>query len=103
MAQHRAHYQLCEPHVKAILHVLIELWETARQCGTEDALTFHMQHENYKAPVKKALQAELSSRLEVCATSLTGHALSTPVVHAAHCGVCTTPALSTAQVVHAAH
>ncbi len=32
----REHYALCEPGVKEILHVMIEIWETARQCQSEE-------------------------------------------------------------------
>ena len=32
---HRDHYAICEGRVKGILHVLVELWETARQSSAE--------------------------------------------------------------------
>ena len=72
---HRDHYHICEARVKGILHVLIELWESARQCGAEDMLTFHMQHENYKGAVKRTLAAELAGRLEELLTRLSAEAL----------------------------
>ena len=75
VAQHREHYALCEPRVKEVLFVMIELWETVRQCGVEEALTFHLQHENYKSAVKKALAAELTERIHQLSARLSSELL----------------------------
>eukprot|EP00966_Prymnesium_polylepis_P007983 183697-Prymnesium_polylepis.1 len=32
---HRAHYAACEPAVKEIIRVMLQIWETARQCQAE--------------------------------------------------------------------
>ena len=36
MVSYNAHYTVCEPHVKDILFVMIEVWETLRQCQPEE-------------------------------------------------------------------
>ena len=64
VAFHRAHYDVCEPRVKEILYVMIEIWESARQCQPEEALTFHLQHDNYTRAVKKKLAHELTAKLK---------------------------------------
>ena len=64
VAYHRTHYASIENEVKAILHALVEIWETARQCQAEEALPFHLQHEQYARAVKRKLAAELTSKLK---------------------------------------
>ena len=64
VALHRAHYAVCEPIVKQVLFVLIEIWETLRQCQVDEALVFHLQHQNYARAVKKRLAVELTARLK---------------------------------------
>ena len=64
ISSHRAHYKVCEPHVKEILVIMLEIYETARQCQPEQHLHFHLTHIDYSKTVKQQLKAELSEKLK---------------------------------------
>ena len=67
---HRAYYEAAEDHVKNILKVMLEIFETARQCLPEQTLPFHMTHMDYSKEVKQRLKAELAETLKLMSWNL---------------------------------
>lgn len=63
VASLRAHYNICEQHVKEILNVLLELHQMLRGCQAEQFLAFHLSHVDYSDGVKKALKEELAASM----------------------------------------
>lgn len=58
------HYSICEPHIKEVLMLFSDLYETARHCQSEQALTFHITHQDYTKAAKHKLKSEVCARLE---------------------------------------
>ena len=58
------HYELCEPHVKEIIEILISVYEMMRHCVADaGAITFHLTHQDYTKATKRALKAEVDERV----------------------------------------
>lgn len=55
---------------------MVDVYETARQCQSEKALTFHVTHKDYTKQVKQDLTGELSSRLELLSWKLSTELLN---------------------------
>mmetsp|Transcript_80781 Transcript_80781/g.160512 ORF Transcript_80781/g.160512 Transcript_80781/m.160512 type:complete len:891 (-) Transcript_80781:425-3097(-) len=61
--RHRRNYALCTPHLKEIIMVLHELYETIHQCTSEQIIALHLENINYSKPLKKKLKEELTHHL----------------------------------------
>lgn len=62
MLAHRAEYEACEAFVRAMLQIMMELYETMRQCDFEMCLSFHVTETEYTKDTIKALKEELTAR-----------------------------------------
>ena len=63
IVEHRARYTTCEKHLKEILSVLLEVYEMVRHCRNEQALHFHLTHQDYTRDTRRALKGELTERI----------------------------------------
>lgn len=64
IAVNHVHHALCESHLKCILKVLTELYETLRQCQPEYMIAYHLSNPEYTPAIKQRLHAELEAKLD---------------------------------------
>ena len=70
IAAHSAHYAACEQHLREILVVMLDWYETMQQSAPERALTFHLEHSEYSKAAKQKLAKEFGEKLATVAWRL---------------------------------
>ena len=63
IATYTEQYDRCLPHLKEIIIVLQQIYETMRQCCDQQLITLHVTNVNYSAKLKKTLLIELKSEM----------------------------------------